>query len=44
MTKMPNECQKYPKTLKNDQNTPKKTTTTTLKTLKMKKILLNPQK
>ena len=44
MTKMPNECQKYPKTLKNDQNTPKKTTTTTLKTLKMTKIPLNPQK
>ena len=42
MTKMPNECQKYPKTLKNDQNASEMTTTTPI-TFKMTKIPLNPK-
>ena len=43
MTKIHYECPKYPKTLENEQNSPK-TTTTAVKTLKMKKIPLEPQK
>ena len=43
MIKMHHECQKYPKTIKNNQNAPK-TTAIPMKTFKMTEILLKPQK
>ena len=43
MTKMHHKYPKYPKTLKNGQNTPK-TTTIPLETFQMPKIPLNSQK